>query len=206
MNNAFLNPHNTVNLTGLVNVEANKISLIDIDDNNEERIRNILDIFLQYSNISSVIDVNVPIGGGHSYTLKEWVAPIDDTRVPGLASLIAYLNTNYRRINDDSIINNYFYTTHKNTNIFKNDSFNYHKQITNHITNHNKHDHFIKNDTFNYHKHVSNNHKHELFLKNDTFNFHKHVKNNHKHELFLKKMTHSIFINMLIITINTTSF
>ena len=45
MNNAFLNPHNTVNLTGLVNVEANKISLIDIDENNEERIRNSLDIF-----------------------------------------------------------------------------------------------------------------------------------------------------------------
>ena len=187
MNNAFLNPHNTVNLTGLVNVDANKISLINLDDNNEEIIRSILDIFLQYSNISSVIDVNVPIGGGHSYTLKEWVAPIDDTRVPGLASLSDYLNTNYRRINDDSIINNYVYTTHKNTNLFKHDSFNYHKQITNHITNHNKHDHFSKNDTFNYHKHVSNNHKHELFLKNDTFNFHKHVKNNHKHELFLNK-------------------
>ena len=66
MNNAFLNPHNTVNLTGLVNVEANKIYLVDIDDNNEEIIMNILDILLQYSNISSVIDVNVPIGGCHS--------------------------------------------------------------------------------------------------------------------------------------------
>ena len=39
MNTACLNPHNTVNLTGLVNVEAHKISIIDIDENNEERIR-----------------------------------------------------------------------------------------------------------------------------------------------------------------------
>lgn len=119
MNNVFLNPYNTVNLTGLVHVAANHISLIDIDDNSEDRLRNMLDMCLQYSNLSSVIDVNVPTGGGHSYTLKEWVAPIDDTRVHGLSSLIVYLNTNYRRCNDDIISNNYFYTTHKNTNFFK---------------------------------------------------------------------------------------
>lgn len=78
-------PHNIVNLTGLERVEANNIYIIDNDDNNEEIIRNILDIFLQYSNISSVTVVKVPTGDGQMYTLKEWVAPNYDTIAHGLS-------------------------------------------------------------------------------------------------------------------------
>lgn len=86
----FFNQHNTVNVTRLVNVEANKIYLIAMDGNNEERMDIHVRHVLQYSNISSVIEVNAPIGGGHAYTLKERVAPTDDTSVPGLSSRIAY--------------------------------------------------------------------------------------------------------------------
>ena len=60
------------------------------------------------------MDVTVPIGGGLSYTVKQWVEPVTDNRVPGLSSLLDYLNTNYRRIDDDSCINNNYYIT-KNT-------------------------------------------------------------------------------------------
>ena len=127
MNNNWLNPYNTVNLTGLIDVTANVIKLISIDNNNDEQIQNILDLFVQFNNISTVIDVVYPLGGGLTYTVKEWIDPINDTRVPGLQSLISYLDTNFRRIDDDSIINNTFNITRKINNITKNETFNYHK-------------------------------------------------------------------------------
>ena len=96
MNNSFLNPYNTVNLSGLIDITANVIKLISIDEN-DEQITNILDLFVQFNNISTVIDVQIPIGGGLTYTLKQ----LSDQRVPGLASLIDYLETNYRRFDDD---------------------------------------------------------------------------------------------------------
>ena len=113
--NTFLNPHNSVSLTGLIDIAANSISLIQLnEDLGEEEIKNIEGIFLTYKNISTVVDVTVPIGGGLSYTVKQWVEPVTDNRVPGLSSLLDYLNTNYRRIDDDSIITNNDYIT-KNT-------------------------------------------------------------------------------------------
>ena len=54
----------------------------------------------------------MPIGGGLSYTVKQWIDPVTDEQVAGLSSLLDYLNTNYRRIYDDSCItNNYYITT-----------------------------------------------------------------------------------------------
>ena len=77
MNNACSTPHIIVNLTGLANVEADIISLIAIDGKNEDRERTSLDICSRYSDISSVVVVNVPIGCGHSCTLKSWDVPFD---------------------------------------------------------------------------------------------------------------------------------
>ena len=109
--NTFLNPHNRVSLTGLLDIAANSISLIQLnEDLGEEEIKNIEDIFLKYKNISTVEDVTVPIGGGLSYTVKQWVEPVTDSRVPGLSSLLDYLHTNFRRIDDDSISNNNYIT------------------------------------------------------------------------------------------------
>lgn len=44
---------------------ANKFDRVDMYNNNKERIRDMLDICLAHPNMSSVIAVNVPIGGGH---------------------------------------------------------------------------------------------------------------------------------------------
>ena len=38
-----------------------------------------------------VEDVTVPIGGGLSYTAKQWVGDISDDQVAGLSSLLGYL-------------------------------------------------------------------------------------------------------------------
>ena len=155
MNNSFLNPHKTVNLTKLIDLTANLIKLISVDENDDEQITNIFDLFVQFNNISTVIDVQVPIGGGLTYTLKQWVSPISDERVPGLASLIDYLETTYRGINDDSIINNYYNITNNMNNITKQETFNYHKHQN--ITQHYYTQHIHNNDTYTYNTDITNN-------------------------------------------------
>ena len=154
MNNSFLNRYNTVNITGLIDITANIIKLISINENDEEQIANILDLFVQFNNISTVIDVQIPIGGGLTYTLKQWVSPISDERVPGLASLIDYLETNYRRINDDSVINNNYNITKRINNITKQEHYNYHKHQN--ITQKYYTQHIHNNDTYTYKKDVTN--------------------------------------------------
>ena len=104
--------------------------------------------------IVTVIDVVYPLGGGLTYTVKEWIQPISETRLPGLASLISYLDTNFRRIDDDSIINNTFNITRKINNITENENFNYHthKQITQKTYNETINQH----QQFNYNKNITN--------------------------------------------------
>ena len=181
MLNSFLNPNNNVSLTGIVNITADKISLIQVnEDLGVEEIKNIENIFLQYQNISTVEDITVPIGGGLSYTIKQWIEPVTDEQVAGLSSLLDYLNTNYRRIDDDSCITNNYYITKKNNNIInKNDTFNYHKH--NYITQVHRHQNIHKQDTFNYNKkqYVSRKNFYETHLKSDTFNYNKKVENKH---------------------------
>ena len=198
--NTFLNPHNSVSLTGLIDISANSISLIQLnDDLGEEEIKNIEDIFLKYKNISTVVDVTVPIGGGLSYTVKQWVEPVTDNRVPGLSSLLDYLNTNYRRIDDDSIITNNYYITKKyNNTIHKSDTHNYHKH--NYVTQTNTHQHIYKHDTFNYNKkqYVSRKNFYETYLKTDTFNYQKKVENKQivvkQVPTYINQETHYTFI------------
>ena len=129
-NNAWLNPYNSISCNNLIDITADSIRLITINDDGEEEIKNVLDLFLLYSHISTVTDVNIPIGGGLYYTLKEWVGTISDNKIPGLASLIEYLNTNFRKVNDDSIINNYYTITNKHENVTNNQEYTYHKNIT----------------------------------------------------------------------------
>ena len=153
MNNSFLNPHHTVNLTGLIDITAIVLKLIAIDENDDEQITKILDLFVQFNNISTVIDVQVPIGGGLTYTLKQWVSPISDQPVPGLASLIGYLQQNYHRIDDDSIINNYYNISKLINNITTQENVNYHKHQNISQKYYTKHIH--TNDTYTYNKYIT---------------------------------------------------
>ena len=68
---------------------------------------------MQYTNIGTVEDITVQIGCGLSYTIKQWIDPVIDERVPGLNSLLDDLSTNYKRINNDSCITNNYYITRK---------------------------------------------------------------------------------------------
>ena len=127
---------------------------ISLDENSEEQITNILDLFIQFNNISTVIDVEVPIGGGLTYTLKQWVLPISDERIPGLASLIDYLETKYRRINDDSVINNNYNITKIINNINTQEHYTYNKYQNITQTYYTQHIH--TNDTYTYKTNITN--------------------------------------------------
>ena len=149
--NTWINPLNKVSLTGLVDITANSISLIGYNEDGEEGITHLLDLFVMYKNISSVEDVQVPIGGGQYYTIKAWVGTTDDLHVPGLESLIEYLQTNYRAIDDDSILNNY-YTVNKTyqQNTHMHNDYNYLK--TTHQNIKNLKETTLKTDEFTYNK------------------------------------------------------
>ena len=177
----------------MIDITADSIRLITINDDGEEEIKNVLDLFLLYSHISTVTDVNIPIGGGLYYTLKEWVGTISDDKIPGLASLIEYLNTNFRKVNDDSIINNYYTITNKHENVTNNQEYTYHKNITqknttsklykitiiiiNHkyITQKKYNEQIIQNNDYNYHKNITNKHYNETIIKQDNFTYSKHI-------------------------------
>ena len=60
--------------------------------------------------ISTCRDIIVQLGEGLSFTKTEFIPNIDetfdDTHIPGLYSLLKYLTLNYRKLDDDSVINN----------------------------------------------------------------------------------------------------
>ena len=77
-------------LSGVVEILAHKISLIR-QENGEQRIRDIEDLFLSIHAIQSITTQQVQIGGGLSYTEHVWPNPSDSV-VPGLHSLLTFLN------------------------------------------------------------------------------------------------------------------
>lgn len=116
-------------LSGVVEILAHKISLIRFE-NGEQRIRDIEELFLSIHAIQSITTQQVNIGGGLSYTEYVWPNPSDSV-IPGLQSLLTYLQNTYRRNDDDSIINRY-YTIHKRIrNQFLQDNTQFTKQIRN---------------------------------------------------------------------------
>ena len=79
-------------LTNRLDIIANSIALYIEDDNGVEGVKDIQDIFLNFNDIATVENN------------KFNDAEIDDFHVPGLYSLIHYLESNYKNINEQSII------------------------------------------------------------------------------------------------------
>ena len=103
--------NNAVSLTGWKDVYANSLNLTNFSSKTSE---DILNIFVNVQNISTVRDIIVQLGGGLSFTKTEVTPqsgasidePYDDNHIPGLYSLLKYLRLNYRKLDDDSVINN----------------------------------------------------------------------------------------------------
>ena len=81
-------------LTGLTIVRANEIWLTNPLTDVTQEIR---DISAPFANISTVYEQTHVIGQARTYTTIEWNEPIDGRHVPGLQSLLRYLE-NFRGI------------------------------------------------------------------------------------------------------------
>ena len=135
------------------------MNLIDYSSKTSE---DILNIFVNVQHISTVRDIIVQLGGGLSFTRTEFIPNIDETfddnHIPGLYSLLKYLRLNYRKLDDDSVINNTYNVNNnynsriyndetlyniKNTKIFTTNNITNLHNIYDNITNFNtKHTHF----------------------------------------------------------------
>ena len=104
--NAFLNPRNGTSLTNIVDVTAHSISLCQ---GNEQR-KNINKIFIFQTSISVSEPIDVPIDalGNNMITMYQFICIINDEKVPGLASILNYMNENLFS-KDDPAINEHRY-------------------------------------------------------------------------------------------------
>ena len=113
--NSFLTPHNSVSLTGVIDVTAHSISLFQED----APPKDINDIFIPQSDISIALPYGVVIDelGNNVITMYQFIGDINDEKVAGLESLLNYLNGNFFA-KDDPAINEHHYHITKN-NIMK---------------------------------------------------------------------------------------
>ena len=77
--NSFLNPHNTISLTGIIDVTAHSISLFQ----ENELPKNINDIFIPKSDISVAEPYDVVIDelGKNVITMYQFIGDINDTKL-----------------------------------------------------------------------------------------------------------------------------
>ena len=98
-------------------------------DYSSKTSEDILNIFVNFQNISTVRYIIVQLGGGLSYTKTEFTPqsgasidePYDDNHIPGLYSLLKYLRLNYRKLDDDSVNKNSYYVNNNYNSRIHND-------------------------------------------------------------------------------------
>ena len=94
-------PRDNSSSTNRVDLLCNSLSLFTHEDGVED-VKSIDEIFVGYGDIATAEEEVVPIGGGYSYT--QTVFPpedVTDWKVPGLASLLRFLNDTFTKKADD---------------------------------------------------------------------------------------------------------
>ena len=131
--NSYLNPRNTLSLTGIIDVTAHSISLFQ---ENEEP-KNINDIFIPKSDISVAepYDVIIDQLGNNVITMYQFIGDINDTKVGGLESLLNYMNDNFFSKDDPAINEHHYHITKKQYNEETHNIYNIDKSKTFNIKN-----------------------------------------------------------------------
>ena len=109
--NSFLNPHNGTSLTGVIDLTVHSISLFQ---ENEEP-QNIKNTFIHNNNISIAepYDVQIDETGNNFITMYQFNGDINDTKVPGLESLLNYMNENFYNKDEPAVNNHEYHVTKK---------------------------------------------------------------------------------------------
>ena len=130
---SFFNPHNSVSLSGVINVTAHSISLLD---GNEEP-KNIKKIFIPRTDISVAepYDVIIDETGNNVITMYQFIGPINDDKVGGLGSLLNYMNENFYSKDDPAINEHNYHITKKHYNEETHNTYNIDKSKSYNINN-----------------------------------------------------------------------
>ena len=132
--NSFLAPNNRTSLTGIIDFTAHNIYLIQEDGT----VKNILDILFAYGNIAVAELVDVQLNEfGPVTQMYQFIGDINDNRVPGLESILNYIDENFFN-KADPAVNEHNYYINKAFNTQYNEEHYYNKQrnITNNVNNH----------------------------------------------------------------------
>ena len=127
--NSFLTPHDSVALTGVIDVTAHSISLFQ----ENAPPKNIEDTFIPQSDISIALPYDVVIGalGNNVVTMYQFFGDIDDEKVAGLESLLNYMNENFFTKDDPAINEHHYHITKKQYNEETTNIYNIGKNIKN---------------------------------------------------------------------------
>ena len=108
--NSFLNPNNGTSLTGIIDITAHIISLIGENDS-----KNANDIFIPKRDISISEPINVQINenGDNVITMYQFVGDISDNKVPGLESVLTYMNENFFSKDEPAVNEHQYHVTKK---------------------------------------------------------------------------------------------
>ena len=132
--NSFLAPNNRTSLTGIIDFTAHNIYLIQEDGT----VKNILDILFPYGDIAIAELVDVQLNEfGPVIQMYQFIGDINDKRVPGLESILNYIDENFFN-KADPAVNEHSYYINKTFNTQYNEEHYYNKQqyITNNVNNH----------------------------------------------------------------------
>ena len=108
--NSFLNPNNGTSLTGIIDITAHSISLIGENDS-----KNSNEIFIPKTaiSISEPIDVQKDENGDNVITMYQFVGDINDNKVPGLESVLTYMNENFFSKDEPAVNQHNYHITKK---------------------------------------------------------------------------------------------
>ena len=112
--NSFPTPHNSVSLTGVIDVTAHYISLFQ----ENAPTKNIEDIFIPQSDISIALPYDVVIDelGNNVTTMYQFIGDTNDTKAGGLESLLNYMSGNFFTKDDPAINEHHYHITKKQYN------------------------------------------------------------------------------------------
>ena len=109
--NALFNPRNGTILTNSVDVTAQSMSLFQ----ENEQPKNINKMFIPQTSMSipEPIDVQIDELGKHIITMYQLIGIISDEKVPGLESILNYMNDSFFSKDEPAINEHHYHITKK---------------------------------------------------------------------------------------------
>ena len=171
---AYLRPRNHTFLNNTIGVHAHSISLFQ-----EEKLINIFELLMNQNSISIAEPVEIQIDelGNNGFTMYGFVGDINDNKVPGLESILNYINDSFFAKNEGAV-NQHNYNTTKD-NYFQDFATYISNKINESKTYNIKNHRYTDNHSYNKKQNVTNNitnnvnERHNIWTNENVWNFKK---------------------------------